>query len=766
MFRIKKVLCIALVASLALNFAGCGKKSSGSESESKIQQAKKDSSQGVYAETDFSITGVEGSANYFGMAGDNLYIAAYRADQSASASDASTSDASASDALPTNENSICSIYSVPKAGGEAKKEVEFTLEDRYLSGIGSDNEGNPMVFLTTINDVDNSQYKIYKIENNELKEIFDVAKAMGESNQNVYISGVFLDANNNIVVCTDSSFMVYDSEMNLKAEGKSDFEISVVPMKDGNLLVYETNYKEEKTSSKIKVFNVASNKYTEEKEMEEKYSGLAVVKGYGDYDAIIRSASDMFGYKLKDNSLELLLNYTQSYMNLMSIGQIYYDDDGTVFYDDYSSGENVIKRMEKVDPKDVADKVVLTLATASGGGSIKQSVIDYNKSQNKYKINLVDYSEESDPAAKLSADIAAGNIPDLYDMTYGVGNMTMDQCIAKDMIEDLTPFLEKDSDISADDFVPSVLESMKRNGKLYYMAPFFTVHALIGKASVVGEDKEWSYMDMKKLVDSQPDDVYIFGSKNKSDILSSFLGFATNDFIDWESGKCYFDSDEFKAVLEMANTGMNEQEQYDEDSPSEPTKLQGGKQLFSNGEISLNQVQVMNKVLKGDICYKGYPAKKGNGTYIEYSETLAMSTKCSDKDGAWDFIKYFETEDYQGKQYISSWGCPSRQDVFDEMVKTSQITKPGKDKYGNEIIPQESSMGWMDIEIETGPIDDKDADTFKNIVNSASGVIETNESVNSIIMEEAAAYFNGDKSLEDTVAVIQNRVSTYVNENK
>jgi hypothetical protein len=35
-----------------------------------------------------------------------------------------------------------------------------------------------------------------------------------------------------------------------------------------------------------------------------------------------------------------------------------------------------------------------------------------------------------------------------------------------------------------------------------------------------------------------------------------------------------------------------------------------------------------------------------------------------------------------------------------------------------------------------------------------------------IITEEAANYFNGQKSLDETADIIQNRVTTYVNENR
>ena len=41
-----------------------------------------------------------------------------------------------------------------------------------------------------------------------------------------------------------------------------------------------------------------------------------------------------------------------------------------------------------------------------------------------------------------------------------------------------------------------------------------------------------------------------------------------------------------------------------------------------------------------------------------------------------------------------------------------------------------------------------------------------NEAVSNIISEEAAAYFNGDKSIDDVCKIIQDRATTFINENK
>ena len=55
---------------------------------------------------------------------------------------------------------------------------------------------------------------------------------------------------------------------------------------------------------------------------------------------------------------------------------------------------------------------------------------------------------------------------------------------------------------------------------------------------------------------------------------------------------------------------------------------------------------------------------------------------------------------------------------------------------------------------------------YREVLDSASGVWSYDENIKTIVSEEAAAYFSGDKSIDDVCAVIQNRATTYVNENK
>ena len=55
---------------------------------------------------------------------------------------------------------------------------------------------------------------------------------------------------------------------------------------------------------------------------------------------------------------------------------------------------------------------------------------------------------------------------------------------------------------------------------------------------------------------------------------------------------------------------------------------------------------------------------------------------------------------------------------------------------------------------------------FWTLYDSIDQITGRNDALLDIVMEQADVYFAGDKSLEETVQLIQNRASLYVNENR
>ena len=65
---------------------------------------------------------------------------------------------------------------------------------------------------------------------------------------------------------------------------------------------------------------------------------------------------------------------------------------------------------------------------------------------------------------------------------------------------------------------------------------------------------------------------------------------------------------------------------------------------------------------------------------------------------------------------------------------------------------------------EVAPLTKEQAEQYVDMVNRAVKPAEWDNHIMEIVMEEAAAYFAGDKSVDDVVDVIQKRVGIYVSE--
>ena len=153
--------------------------------------------------------------------------------------------------------------------------------------------------------------------------------------------------------------------------------------------------------------------------------------------------------------------------------------------------------------------------------------------------------------------------------------------------------------------------------------------------------------------------------------------------------------------------------------------------------------------------------------YAQVDSAIAMSAGCSDKDVAWEFIKFTMSREQQGKNYYAtSSGMPTRKDIFELFMDSRQTTKEYTDEFGNNIRPVEGSYGFADVTVEIKPISDEERQQYVDMVNKVSNVWEYDKSLMDIVSEESKYYFNGDKSLDEVCSTIQNRAQTYINESK
>ncbi len=148
----------------------------------------------------------------------------------------------------------------------------------------------------------------------------------------------------------------------------------------------------------------------------------------------------------------------------------------------------------------------------------------------------------------------------------------------------------------------------------------------------------------------------------KSGMLYTLLAYDLDSYIDWETGKCSFDSEDFQKVLEFVNT-FPEEYDWQNDDRSTPAKIQSGEVLLNmTGIYQLNSIQEEEAMFGEPVTYIGYPTSGGgSGTYMQASELYAITAKSSNKDGAWAFIENYLNQPFDN---FYSYGLPARKSAL------------------------------------------------------------------------------------------------------
>ena len=781
MKNFKKIMCMTLASTMMLGLAACGdgdtkgsaknptSASAGVMTDNKLETAKNVSNINIFKKDDsFDLSQIKGTFAKYMVAGDYIYFSTNDSPDVATGSDVVGYGVIGGEAI-TEEN-VARLYKIPITGGTPELVYE-TEKGNEMAFWGSKPDGT-MVFRISSTDPRISEdsfmasMKFFETSGDAPTE----APGYKAAYENTYINAVLFDKDGNLVVVYESKkIKVFDKDFNTIAECQSNSDIGYISQDaNGDVVVYESSNTPE-SKGKLRKLDISAGKLDEGLEFATYITDGGIAKGTDGYDLYYTTNSAIYGYNYDGDKSTEIADFSSSGINsdcMLGFDMISADTFLCFTRKGDYTAPNVLEKYTKADPSDIADKNVLTVASFSYDNSeFKQIVLDYNESQDENMIAIVDYSQAEDPSAKFSADVAAGTVPDLYYITIDFGDMTINQCVAKGLFEDLTPYLEKDAELSESDIIPSVYQNMLVDGKLYYTSPSVGVYSMVGNKSVVGEAAGWDMAEVKNCVDSMPEDSEIFVSCNKDTMLNTFMwGGTVNDYINWDKGECSFNSQEFKDLVEMCNTGSDE----------EDALLDGdGLELLGNNKVLLSMVSNLNpsnytefkKVADGNLVFKGYPSKNKSAGIFQLRAAVAMSSQCADKEAAWDFVRYLFTEECQSKMYANGSGIPTRNDVFDVYADTFTWTESGTDKYGNEI-NIEPGMENGDPMYSRKAVSQDDVKAFRAFIDTCSGYYECDRKVWDIISEETKAYFSGDKSLDDVCSIIQDRVTTYVNESK
>lgn len=418
---------------------------------------------------------------------------------------------------------------------------------------------------------------------------------------------------------------------------------------------------------------------------------------------------------------------------------------------DFDTGVDGEQELFLLTAAEKPDRKTLTYATLGIQNNVERAaILAFNRTNPDYQIVVKDYTDYSpnasreDAIMRLAAEIGAGKAPDIL----ATENMPVEQWGASGLLEDLWPWIDQDPDISREDLMERVFEAMEVDGKLYEVTDSFRFWTLMGAKELVGDRMSWTPADMETALAKLPEGS-IGIDEGGTALLLNILNLDWSQYVDWGSGTCSFDSEEFRDLLEFCGG-------FPESASGERwERVNDGWQLVcSIYPMSFESVQVAEAVVGGEASFVGYPNNTGRaGSGFLVSGTLAMSSGCRYKEGAWAFLRSLLLPRDTLGGFDNSHQFFTNKELFEKSMKKAMNTPPS---------PYAAEYGA--ISVSPRKVTQEDCDQIMELYNAVDTVCRSNPSLETIITEAAGAYFAGDKTLEETAELIQNRAALYVSE--
>lgn len=374
---------------------------------------------------------------------------------------------------------------------------------------------------------------------------------------------------------------------------------------------------------------------------------------------------------------------------------------------------------------------------------LNRLIYEFNRKSESYVVKDKYYES----GEKLLLEIMSGKQPDLLCKSDACSWVDSAPLYGKSLLCDLNRFIDEKG--IRDRYVPSVLEAMEIDGRLYEMPYSFSITTAMARTAVWNGDSDTSpdhvIEKTKQLGLAAPIDFHTYDE--------SFTPYVCSEFIDYSGGSCCFEDGRFGKYLEFRKQCSDAAKRLSPDGLIFEEFLRGNVLMMCTGIGSFYQHQYLIVDYVGEnITFTGLPSDIENYHTIDPVLSFWVFSGSVGEAGAYEFIdhatsfgSYIETYDGGSRTEFKNSGFPVNGEALRFMAE-DHYKNSGSDGFSKEDCAESIRETYRQIQSVNG------------VGNRFDGA------VNDILSEETAAYFNGTKTLEETCGNIQNRVSLYLAE--
>ncbi|MEC0231725.1 ABC transporter substrate-binding protein [Paenibacillus alba] len=397
-------------------------------------------------------------------------------------------------------------------------------------------------------------------------------------------------------------------------------------------------------------------------------------------------------------------------------------------------------------------KKVVTLAMQLWPSTMQESSLLFQNIEKKFEekypdIDLqIQISEDYEKYKKTTnTALLAGKGPDIFE----ISSLPIDDYVSKKLLLNMDETMANDKTLNKNDLQTNILEALKQNGGLYAMPMGFSLRAFVGDGDILKnttvDDKNWTWTEFakisKKLGESGKERRYALANDPPELLLQELIVDKYSEYVDHSTKKAKFDSPSFVGVMQQIK------KMYDDKvMTSEPADI--GKQMFYSTILQSpeNFINGLHQIFSNPKLLQK-PEQTARARIITDSQ-FAIQAKSTVKEEAWKVIAFFLSEEGQSLQGRHGFS----------------MLKSVNEKQLNDIQKQVKSGKYMLPNGKAPKVSDEEFTKFKEFIHTANNYSVADGKVISMIGEESASFFSGQKSAEEAAKLIQNKVTTFLNE--
>ena len=417
--------------------------------------------------------------------------------------------------------------------------------------------------------------------------------------------------------------------------------------------------------------------------------------------ALLSDGGSLYALDGASSTMTAVLDWIDTDINPETLASVAARDAATIYVVSSTQSATRLGTLTQVPVSQTQERTVIHVGYCLGDPELTSALnaltVDFNQSQEDFRVHLVNYQSYSDGSARLLAD--AGDL-DLI-LAEEIGDSVE--------LTDLSTLF--DDQVGVSTLTDGLYQALTAQGSVTGLPLYFTLDTLVGTASTLGSQEGWTPAEFAQTVAQHPE-AAVLQYSNAYDTLDTLLERDGSYMTDYAS-----------LLTAVQSIPVEDSDIY----ALAANQAQEALPCLKDGSLLLWQVNIsdfstwlgLQKALEGDMVLKGYPSESGNGGILQLSpQQLAIPAASAHPGEAWDFLKAILSSDFLS-QYQG--GFPVLEAAYTQAEQEAMAGLTYEASDGTSA----TTGGQVNLEngtYEVEPLTQAQADTFRSYLRGLCGI--------------------------------------------